>query len=319
MKKIILFLVAVAMLNCKGQEKKEAEKQVQEPQIFGKVVSDVNLASGTLERIENFPTKFIEPRPVDVWLPEGYTKDKKYAVLYMHDGQVLFDETTTWNKQEWQVDEWASQLMKDGKTKDFIVVAIHNISEIRTNDYLPKQPILDNRDEVEEHLNRINLEFDLGKINSDGYLKFLVEELKPYIDSTYSVLSEKENTVIMGSSMGGLISMYAICEYPEVFGGAACLSTHWIGTYSNVNNPIPNAFLEYMKQYLPDNKNHKLYFDYGTKTLDSLYLPYQEAVTKVLDEKGHTINKKFEGHAHDEISWAKRLDVPLTFLLKKND
>ena len=80
------------------------------------------LAGGTLFRVDSFPSNFITPRPVDVWLPEGYSKDKKYNVLYMHDGQNLFDETTTWNKQEWKVDDWATQLMSEGKTKDFIEI-----------------------------------------------------------------------------------------------------------------------------------------------------------------------------------------------------
>ena len=64
---------------------------------------------GSIKRIDNFPTKFISPRTVDVWLPSTYSKEKKYSVLYMHDGQMLFDASTTWNKQEWKVDEVASQ------------------------------------------------------------------------------------------------------------------------------------------------------------------------------------------------------------------
>ena len=101
MKKRIVFLLAVVMLNCKGQEKKEVVEQEQKPQIVVNKLDSINLASGTLERIKNFPTKYITPRDVDVWLPEGYSKNKKYAVLYMHDGQMLFDESTTWNNQEW--------------------------------------------------------------------------------------------------------------------------------------------------------------------------------------------------------------------------
>ena len=79
-------------------------------------------------------------------------------------------------------------------------------------------------------------------VQSDAYLKFLVTELKPFIDSTFSVATDRSNTFIAGSSMGGLISMYAVCEYPAVFGGAACLSTHWPGIFTAENNPIPEAF-----------------------------------------------------------------------------
>jgi predicted alpha/beta superfamily hydrolase len=123
--------------------------------------------------------------------------------------------------------------------------------------------------------------------------------------------------------MGGLISLYAICEYPKVFGGAACMSTHWLGTFSTENNPIPAAFMAYLKNNLPSPKNHKIYFDYGSKTLDSLYQPYQQQVDAVMKAKGYTaknwMTKQFIGADHSEKSWNKRLDVPIVFLLGKKD
>lgn len=281
-------------------------------------VLDINLSSGQLMRIEKFPSKFIQPRNVDVWLPEGYSYDKKYAVLYMHDGQMLFDAETTWNKQEWKVDEVASKLMTDGKTEQFIVVAIWNIAALRNSNYFPEKVYekLLKKDKDSLYSTGVKGHW-INTINSDNYLKFIVQELKPYIDSQFSTLSVMEHTSIMGSSRGGLISMYAICEYPEIFGSAACLSTHWIGTYSNENNQIPKAFFEYMKMNLPDANSHKLYFDYGTETLDEQYLKYQGEVSKLLEIKGYTTNLKFEGANHSENSWNQRLEVPLTFLLGK--
>lgn len=275
------------------------------------------LSRGSLFRIDNFPSKYIKTRPIDIWVPENYSEEKKYAVLYMHDGQMLFDSKTTWNKQEWQVDEHATNLMNAKKTRDFIVVAPWNISEIRHSDYFPKKPFESLPQKTQDSiladakLNNISLTI----LNSDNYLKFLVEELKPYIDNHFNTLTDMSNTFVMGSSMGGLISMYAICEYPQVFGAAACLSTHWTGTYTNKNNPIPDAFLSYMDQHLPDSVNHRLYFDYGTKTLDSLYLPYQERVSAILKNHGYESNLRFEDHDHSENSWNKRLDIPLSFLL----
>jgi len=137
-------------------------------------------------------------------------------------------------------------------------------------------------------------------------LKFLVTELKPYIDNHFSTLKNRENTVIAGSSMGGLISMYAICEYPEVFGGAACISTHWPGTFSSENNPIPDAFLNYMNSHLPDPKTHQFYFDYGNKTLDALYPELQKKVDLLMKNKGFTpstwTTQFFEGKDHSEKS-----------------
>ena len=121
--------------------------------------------------------------------------------------------------------------------------------------------------------------------------------------------------------MGGLISMYAICEYPKVFGGAACMSTHWPGIFSMEGNPIPDAFINYLKTKLPDPKKHKIYFDYGTATLDALYPPLQQKADEVMKEKGFTgknwITKEFPGEDHSEKAWHKRLHIPLTFLLGK--
>jgi len=282
-----------------------------------KTLENVILSNGKLQRIDSFPSKYIKTRPIDIWVPENYSEEKKYAVLYMHDGQMLFDSTTTWNRQEWLVDEHASKLMNARETKDFIVVAPWNISEIRHSDYFPKKPFESlpkkTQDSIlmDAKLNNISLTI----LNSDNYLKFLVEELKSYIDNHFNTLTDMSNTFVMGSSMGGLISMYAICEYPQVFGGAACLSTHWTGTYTNKNNPIPETFLSYMDQHLPDSVNHRLYFDFGTKTLDSLYLPYQERVSAILKNHGYETNLRFEDHDHSENSWNKRLDIPLNFLL----
>ena len=121
--------------------------------------------------------------------------------------------------------------------------------------------------------------------------------------------------------MGGLISMYAMFEYPEVFGGAACISTHWPGASPRENNPMTKAFFDYMRSKPPYSEDQKFYFDYGTETLDQYYPQYADEVDAIFAEKGfkdsHYKNLKFEGAAHDEISWAKRLDIPLIFLLGK--
>jgi enterochelin esterase-like enzyme len=148
-----------------------------------------------------------------------------------------------------------------------------------------------------------------------------VKELKPYIDRHFSTLRDQQHTFIAGSSMGGLVSMYAICEYPKVFGGATCMSTHWPGTFSTENNPIPAAFLQYLKTHLPSPKNHKIYFDYGSETLDAMYKPYQMQADDIMKAAGYTeaswITREFPGANHSEKSRRKRLDVPVLFLLKK--
>ncbi len=316
MKKIIILFVVSLVFSCMDKAQKVVESSKLEITI--NQLENGNLSGGTLNRINNFSSKYIKPRPVDIWLPENYSKEKKYSVLYMHDGQMLFDSTTTWNKQEWKVDEIASRLMKERKTKDFIVVAVWNISKLRNSNYFPQKvyEIMSQKDKDSLFSTGIAHKWT-NTINSDDYLKFIVKELKPYIDSQFSTFSDANNTSILGSSRGGLISMYAICEYPEVFGAAACLSTHWIGTYSNENNHIPNAFFDYMKVNLPESNTHNLYFDYGTETLDALYLKYQEKVSQILASKGYSTNLKFENSDHSENSWSQRLDIPLTFLLGK--
>ena len=160
-----------------------------------------------------------------------------------------------------------------------------------------------------------------GDVRSDDYLKYLVKEVKPFIDKTYSTKTDAANTFIMGSSMGGLISMYAICEYPEIFGGAACLSSHWLGTFTPENNPAPASFLAYLRENLPDPKDHRIYFDCGDQTLDQFYPETQKRVDQLIMDKGYDgsnwMTGYFPGEDHSENAWKKRLHIPLEFLFAK--
>jgi predicted alpha/beta superfamily hydrolase len=281
------------------------------------------VSSGKLIRMENFQSKFVNPRNIDVWLPKGYDTGKKHAVIYMHDGQMLFDSTTTWNKQEWQVDEVITKLDSEGKIKDCIVVAICSNNEYRNTEYFPSVAL----DGLLEPT-RGSIVKNLLKDNplSDNYLKFIVEELKPYIDKTFSTFSDPTNTIIIGSDMGGLISVYAFCKYPEVFGGAGCLSTHWpmIGTRllynKKITDNITTAFREYLLSNLPRPPRGKIYFDYGSENLDRLYKPYQQLVDTIMKKAGYTsanwITMEFANDDHSERSWGRRLHIPLEFLLE---
>lgn len=285
---------------------------------------NVQLANGSIDRIENFKSKFVSPRTIDVWLPDGYTADQEYAVLYMHDGQMLFDSTKSWNKQEWGVDETLGQLMKEGIIRNSIVVGIWN-TEYRHSEYFPQKPFerlpKKFQDSLLHHGQRSKEALLFKKeVCSDDYLKFIVKELKPFIDDKYVTLADARNTFIAGSSMGGLISMYAWCEYPEVFHGAACLSTHWVGTFDTLNNPIPQQFANYLEEHLMDKQDRKIYFDFGTETLDALYEPYQAMIDSIMVKKNYPreqwITLKFTGENHSEKSWSKRLATPLKFLLQ---
>ena len=284
------------------------------------------VSSGTLIRIDTFSSKNVEKRNIDIWLPEAYPGDKKYAVLYMHDGQMLYDSTTNWNHQAWDIDYVGQKLMNEKKVRPFIVVGIWNGGSARHSEYFPQKPFESlpknqQQDIYQAARNNGYSVFQDQYIKSDLYLKFIVDELKPYIDSNFAVEKDKNNTCIMGSSMGGLISMYAICEYPNVFGAAACLSTHWPGIFTMENNPIPESFYRYLENNLPDPTKNKIYFDYGTATLDVMYPPLQAEVDKIMIKKGFSAGSwttlKFEGEDHSEKAWKKRLPIPLEFLLRR--
>lgn len=277
--------------------------------------------NGTIQRFENFRSNYIQNRNVDVWLPNNYNPSKKYAVLYMHDGQMLFDSTTTWNKQEWQVDETMGALIDNNEIIPTIVVGIWNTGTTRHADYFPEKPIDYLPNKIKDSL--VNKEL-LGEARSNEYLQFIVKELKPFIDSSFSTYKTAKYTFIAGSSMGGLISWYAISEYPTIFGGAACLSTHWIGVFREKSDAIPNSFVQYAQEKLPSPKNHKIYFDYGTVKLDSLYPKHQKKIDAVMQQKGYQKNKNwitqaFVGEAHTEIAWANRFAIPIKFLLAKSE
>jgi predicted alpha/beta superfamily hydrolase len=283
--------------------------------------AQVNVSTGTVKRLEKFASEYVDARNVDVWLPDGYSTKKKYAVLYMHDGQMLFDGTTTWNKQEWMVDEVAGKLQKSGKVRDFIVVGVWNNGNYRHSEYYPQKTLADVPNETRDFIVKNSLK---DKPQSDNYLKFLVEELKPYIDKNFATKKDVKNTFIAGSSMGGLISLYAICEYPNIFGGAAGISTH-LPMISDAKTPnietVSASFRNYLEKNLPKANSRNIYFDYGDKTIDAYYPPLQKKVDEIMTAKGWKekswTTKFFAGEEHSEKSWSKRLNIPLEFLLKK--
>jgi enterochelin esterase-like enzyme len=243
----------------------------------------------------------------------------------MHDGQMLYDPEQSWNKQAWNIDDIASALLTNNKVRNFIVVGIWNGGQTRHQDYFPQKPFEQmaqaEKDTVVAQLQRAGRTKDVFRPQSDKYLQFIVKELKPYIDKNFSVNTNRENTFIAGSSMGGLISLYAICEYPKIFGGAACLSTHWVGTFTLENNPVPDSFIKYLGSKLKKPGTNKIYFDCGDQTLDALYPKIQMKADSVMKSNGWTernwVTRYFPGEDHSEKSWNKRFDIPLLFLLGK--
>lgn len=287
-------------------------------------VSDVigqlpHVSAGKIVRYENFKSRNVPPRTVDVWLPPGYSAKKKYAVLYIQDAQMIFDSTNTWNKQEWGVDETISSLLMNNHIKDCIVVGIWSIDS-RWFEFFPAKAFKLIPPAWQDSF-LFDLKFTKERPTSDQYLKFIVTELKPFIDKTYPTRKEKENTFMVGSSMGALVSMYAVCEYPNIFGGAACLSTHWMGGFIEGNREGGIAFNKYMRTHLPSPANHRFYFDYGTESYDKWYEPLQQMVDSTMTAKGYDkyswMTLKVSGATHTENDWRKRLPGAFFFLLKK--
>jgi predicted alpha/beta superfamily hydrolase len=268
-----------------------------------------------------FASTNVAPRNVDVWLPSGYATQPqaRYPVVYMHDGQNLFDGKTSAFGTAWEVDAAMTRLLAEKKVRPAIIVGIWNTRR-RLEEYLPSKMLTDARGTARHELALKQIS-ERGRKSvrdedfvSDAYLKFLVTELKPFVDANYRTRAGRGDTVIMGSSAGALISLYAVCEYPAVFGGAGCVSTHL---------PVGDGLMvDYAAKHLPPPRGHKLYFDFGTETLDKDYEPYQNQLDALVAARGYRagvewVTKKFPGEDHSERSWRKRVQVPLEFLLGK--
>ena len=229
----------------------------------------------------------ILPRDIIIWLPPSYDSipHKKYPVLYMHDGQNIFDFTTSAIGVEWQVDETADSLIRINEIDEIIVVGIYNTNK-RSAEY---------------------------KNTPDGnnYMKFIVSELKPFIDSTYHTLPDRENTAVAGSSSGGLVSFMLLWKYSDIFSKAACISPAFkIDDIDFVSN---------VKYYSGDKKDIRIYIDNGAIGLEKELQPGIDEMLIALKEKEYEENKdllwiKDSLAEHNESAWAKRVHKFLKFL-----
>lgn len=216
-------------------------------------------------------------RRIWLYLPPDYSSSKKsYPVLYMHDGQNIFDNATSYSG-EWGVDEFLDSIFSAGK-KEIIVIGIDNGQSKRMNEYNPWQFQ------------------NFGKGEGDEYVDFLVKNLKPYIDKHYRTLSNKKNTFIAGSSMGGLISLYAVLKYPTVFGGAGIFSpAFWTAS------GIDSAVIAKSKKM-----NSKLFFYAGGKEGDAM-VPDMIRIEKEIKKNSASPTKEIidPEAKHNEAAWRK--------------
>lgn len=230
-------------------------------------------------------------RDVLVYLPPSYEEsDTRYPVVYMHDGQNLFDPATAF-AGEWGVDETLEATGNTGV--EAIVIGVPNMGPDRLNEYSPFEDL------------------KLGGGQGDGYLDFIVETLKPIVDRDFRTLVDRENTGIVGSSMGGLISLYAFFARSETFGFTGVMSPAlWFAD---------RAILNYVEE-APFNAG-RIYLDVGTRE-GSAELADVRHLRDLLVRKGYRIGEDFlyvveMGGRHSEAAWGRRLRGELRFLLRE--
>lgn len=244
--------------------------------------------TGNVKYHTNFSGKNILPRNIIVWLPPSYDSaiDKRYPVLYMQDGQNIIDPKTSAFGLDWQMDEILDSLIRKNIVKEIILVGIYN-SKNRTEEYSNTQ-------------------------SGYSYLKFIINELKPFIDRTYRTLPENKNTAIAGSSMGGLISLMMVLEFPNIFSKAACLSPAFKIEKIDYVAPTRNSQLKIEEEI-------KIYIDNGGIGLENDLQPGIDEMLEVLKSKGFVENKnllwiKDFNSEHNENAWSKRAHRFLEFL-----
>jgi predicted alpha/beta superfamily hydrolase len=242
-------------------------------------------------------------RDILVWLPTSYEDDsRRYPVIYMHDGQNLFDQATSF-AEEWGVDETMQLLGAEGI--EAIIVGIPNMGPQRLAEYSPFRDVFH------------------GQGKGERYLSFLVDTVKPLIDRDFHTLPTATHTGIMGSSMGGLISLYGFFHHPEVFGFAGVMSpSFWFAD---------RAIYDYVRRapFVPG----RVYLDVGTREYGGSfserearrrsrrYYASVRRMKRILVKKGYRpvtdlMSVEERWAAHDERAWARRLPDALRFLLR---
>jgi predicted alpha/beta superfamily hydrolase len=261
--------------------------------------------TGEFRTHKNFHSRFLPTdRDILVYLPPGYDANKKqrYAVLYLHDGQNLFDGATSFIKgSEWQVDETAQALTEAKAIKPLIIVGIYNTGRERIDEYTP----------TADRAHQMG-----GK--GDLYGRMIVEELKPFIDSQYRTLRGAENTGLGGSSLGALVSLYLALKYPQTFGLVAVVSPSiwW-----------DNRMILRTVEALSKKPRLRIWLDTGTKeggnrveeekTTKNARLLRDALLAKGWKEGADLKYFEVEGGEHNERAWAARVEPMLRFLFPR--
>jgi predicted alpha/beta superfamily hydrolase len=248
-----------------------------------------------LHRHEQFLSRFLRnQRDFIVYLPPRYHEqpERRFPVLYMHDGQNLFDGATSFVPgMDWHVGHTADDFILTGAVQPVIIVGIYNVGKVRIHEYTPtKAP-------------------RLGGGRADRYAKFLIQEVMPFIQQEYRVLSDPRVTGMGGSSLGGLVSLYLGLKHPQIFGRLAALSPSLWWNQRMIHRFAAAA---------PVEPRPRIWLDIGTKEGPRIVHDVEE-FRDVLLQKGWQLGRdlhyqRIEGAEHNEAAWAQRVGPFLQFL-----
>ncbi|MEO5616802.1 MAG: alpha/beta hydrolase-fold protein [Candidatus Eisenbacteria bacterium] len=265
-------------------------------------VARVSTITGEVRRHQSFPSKFVRARDVLVWLPPDYAAEtrRRYPVVYFHDGQNVFDGATSFIPgQEWRADEAADRLIRSGRLAPFIMVAVAN-----------------SPDRMAEYTSIADAQRGGG--GSAAYFRFLLEDLRPFVNRTYRALDDPAHTAVIGSSLGGLAALELGLAHPGRFGLVGCVSpaAWWADTaIVRAVRAVPKARARVWldigtEESTAPETGRRVWLDHTRRLRDAM-------VTAGWREGDDLHYEEVEGARHNEAAWAARIERILLFLLPR--
>ena len=281
-------------------------------------------SGGRLIEYENVSAAGLPEQRLTIWLPPGYDAGEgRYPVLYMHDGHNLFDVKTSNFNKIWAADTAMLAASASGKVAPHIIIGIWAPGPDRYRQYLPRSIY----DAAPPALRAQMDEAAKGVVVSDRYLDWIAGPLKSWVDASFRTLPGRDDTAIIGSSMGGIMSCYAFLERPQVFGRAGCVSSHWPAVdprrVASDSAAVQALWDAWFAARLGNPDGRRVWMDHGTATLDAYYAPYQQVIDARFAvagwQKGRDWQSKvYEGAEHEENAWAARLPEIFGWLLARD-
>ena len=241
-------------------------------------------------------------RKVSLWTPDHFRLST--PILIAHDGQNCFDGSHSLSGFGWELDKAALGIREAGLPEP-LILAPWNADEKRIMEYTPEEILRSNPKWLEAYQ---SVTEEIYEPCGNAYIDWLVENLLPWAASEFGIELSRNRTALLGSSLGGLVSITALSRYPDVFEGALCVSTHW--TIEDI------AFAKSCVDQLPPPGNHRLWLDYGDSGLETEALPIHQYVDKLLKDAGwseYIVHTVFPGTDHTERDWRLRAFEILKF------